>query len=400
MSFLSPKVWTLCVAWVCCASVFGQNEAEQGPEKHWSQFMKGNVTDIQQADEAFRNQNDTRIESRSCGEKPFNRWSWWMSERGGWTSAPKASSWWTASETWRSARTQTSSVSMSSTASASQPWQYVGPEGVPTHGGAGRINRLKVDPMDANHWYACAPSGGLWQTYDSGANWEVVGVDILSPLGATDLWIDPQDAQHLWLATGDGNGGDTYSIGLLESWDHGQSWVPLELSFESSMERKIQCIGPHPTSAGSFLVATDLGVFKTSNGGDSFDLVLPGQARDLVWLNDTVAVAAIDNNGIHRSSIQESHGTRSFFLNPRALVEFNWPQKHGGRQCATPSTRWPATTSGRAFGILAKHGCRPHMDSRGHLRFWPESPGLHHHRCRQRRPSVLGFVHRGGPRGC
>ena len=148
--------------------------------------------DIQQADEAFRNQNDTRMESRSCGEKPFNRWAWWMSERGGWTSAPKASSWWTASEAWRSARTQTSSVSMSSTASASQPWQYVGPEGVPTHGGAGRINRLKVDPMDANHWYACAPSGGLWQTHDSGSNWEVVGVDILSPLGATDLWIDPK----------------------------------------------------------------------------------------------------------------------------------------------------------------------------------------------------------------
>ena len=299
---LSPKVWTLWVAWVCCAPGFGQNQAEQEPEKHWSQFMKGNVTDIQQADEAFRNQNDTRMESRSCGEKPFSRWAWWMSERGGWTSAPKASSWWTAAEAWRTVRSQTSNASMSSTASASQPWQYVGPEGVPTHGGAGRINRLKVDPLDANHWYACAPSGGLWQTHDSGANWEVVGVDILSPLGATDLWIDPEDAQHLWLATGDGNGGDTYSIGLLESWDHGESWVPLELSFESNMERKIQCIAPHRTIAGSFLVATDLGVFQTSNGGESFDLVLPGLARDLVWLNDSVAMAAIDNNGIHRSS--------------------------------------------------------------------------------------------------
>ena len=302
MLLLSPKVWTLWVAWVCCAPGFGQNQAEQEPEKHWSQFMKGNVTDIQQADEAFRNQNDTRMESRSCGEKPFNRWAWWMSERGGWTSAPKASSWWAAAEAWRTVRSQTSNASMSSTASASQPWQYVGPEGVPTHGGAGRINRLKVDPLDANHWYACAPSGGLWQTHDSGANWEVVGVDILSPLGATDLWIDPEDAQHLWLATGDGNGGDTYSIGLLESWDHGESWVPLELSFESNMERKIQCIAPHRTIAGSFLVATDLGVFQTSNGGESFDLVLPGLARDLVWLNDSVAVAAIDNNGIHRSS--------------------------------------------------------------------------------------------------
>ena len=225
-----------------------------------------------------------------------------MQERGGLKSAPRASSWWLASEPWRTAKIQRSVATVSNAALSQQPWQYVGPEGVPTHGGAGRINRLTVDPMNQSHWYACAPSGGLWQTFNSGLTWEVVGVDVLSPLGATDLWVDPENPQHLWLATGDGNGGDTYSIGLLESWNHGQSWLPLELAFESSMERKIHHISPHHLVPGSFLVATDLGVFKTSNGGQSFDLVLPGLARDVLWMSDTVAVAALENNGIHRSS--------------------------------------------------------------------------------------------------
>ena len=88
-------------------------------------------------------------------------------------------------------------------------WNYVGPEGIPVHGGAGRVNRIRVDPDNAEHWYACAPSGGLWETWNAGLNWSVVGVDALAPLGVTDVWKDPQNPQHFWLATGDGNGGDT-----------------------------------------------------------------------------------------------------------------------------------------------------------------------------------------------
>ena len=42
-----------------------------------------------------------------------------------------------------------------------------------------------------------------------------------APLGASDAWIDPNDLDHVWLATGDSNGGDTCSIGILETWDGG-----------------------------------------------------------------------------------------------------------------------------------------------------------------------------------
>jgi len=265
--------------------------------QHWSVWMTGDSCDLISARQQFDAQRDLRIEPRSVGVKPFERWAWWMQERGGLEKTPRPESWWTATENWR-----IPAATMSSTSADAPVWNYVGPDEIPVHGGAGRINRVRLDPNNSQHWLACAPSGGLWQSFDSGMTWEVLGVDALSPLGATDVWMDPNDNEHLWLATGDGNGGDTYSIGLLETWNGGQSWLPLELTFEAHQGRRIQTMAHHPTGVDTVLVATDLGLFLTSDGGTSFDLVQSGSARDVFWMNDSTAVAAFDNQGVRRST--------------------------------------------------------------------------------------------------
>ena len=259
--------------------------------------MAGQEVNLTEARAQFESQAHLRTEARSCGVKPFERWAWWMQERGGLASAPDASSWWEASAEFRNALTQSQGMSLDESL-----WTYVGPESVPVHGGAGRVNRVRVDPNDPNRWLACAPSGGLWQTWNSGGQWELLGIDALAPLGVTEVWIDPANSAHLWVGTGDGNGGDTYSIGLLETWDGGQSWAPLELAFEVTQGRRIYSIAEHQVEAGTFLVATDLGVFKTTNGGLTFSLVQPGNARDVLWLNDSTAVAGMENQGLYRST--------------------------------------------------------------------------------------------------
>ena len=50
------------------------------------------------------------------------------------------------------------------------------------------------------------------------------------------------------------------------------------------------------------MVGTDLGLFKSTNGGVSFDLVLSGGTRDVSWLNDSTLVAAVENQGVFRST--------------------------------------------------------------------------------------------------
>ena len=283
------------LGWIQLAC-FGQVAQEATQTLHWTHWMQGGRVNLEQAKTHFDGQAQSRLESRSCGVKPFERWAWWMEEHGGRHRAPKPESWWNASEAWRM-----NAAASSSQNSSGLPWSFVGPREVPVHGGAGRINRLVIDPSDENHWYACAPSGGLWHSVDAGGHWEVFGIDVLAPLGATDVWVDPNDSDHLWLATGDGNGGDTYSIGVLETWDAGVSWNPLELAFEPDQGRRIHAISPHPNEPMTLLVSTDLGVFKTSNGGTTFDLTLTGLTRDAIWLNDTAVVAAIEGQGIHKS---------------------------------------------------------------------------------------------------
>ena len=219
---------------------------------------------------------------------------------------PKAESWWEASTKWRT----TKAFPPSDSATAS-PWSYLGPQSKPTHGGAGRVNRVRIDPLDENHWYACTPAGGLWHSQDAGEHWSVLGVDVLAPLGVTDVWIDPTNTNHLWLATGDGNGGDTYSIGLLETWDGGLSWSPLELEFEPNQGRRIHAIAPHPTNQDVFFVGSDIGAFKTSDGGGTFSLLLPGEVRDLAWMNDSLVIAAVANQGIFVSEDEGSTWTQS-----------------------------------------------------------------------------------------
>ena len=49
-------------------------------------------------------------------------------------------------------------------------------------------------------------------------------------------------------------------------------------------------------------VATDLGLFRTTNAGSTFDLVRSGNARDVVWVNDSTAVVGIENVGLFRTT--------------------------------------------------------------------------------------------------
>ena len=84
--------------------------------------MQDGQVSLEQAKVNFDSQAQSRLESRSCGVKPFERWAWWMEERGGLHNAPKPESWWNASAAWR----------MNAAASVSQGsstpiWTFVGP---------------------------------------------------------------------------------------------------------------------------------------------------------------------------------------------------------------------------------------------------------------------------------
>ncbi len=163
---------------------------------------------------------------------------------------------------------QTNRVAAQAPAVLSNPWQFVGPNGFPTGGGAGRVNCVRFDPTNANIMYAGTPAGGLWRSTNAGVNWTLISsTDALASIGVTDIAIDHTNTQVLYIATGDGDAGDTYSVGVLKSTDGGATWNTTGLNWTVNQGRVISKLMMHPTNNQILLAATSNGIYRTTDGG-------------------------------------------------------------------------------------------------------------------------------------
>ncbi|MFL5754463.1 MAG: PKD domain-containing protein [Bacteroidia bacterium] len=163
----------------------------------------------------------------------------------------------------------------------SSTWAAVGPMGAPAGGNAGRLNVIRFDPTNANTMYVCAPAGGLWVTTNGGTSW-TTNTDQLAVIGCSDIAIDPTNTQIMYLATGDGDAGDTPSIGLLKSTNGGTTWSATGLSFAASAGISIRRVKINPNNTQQILVATNTGIYRSTNGGTTFGAaVITNSIRDM-----------------------------------------------------------------------------------------------------------------------
>ncbi|MFZ5551976.1 MAG: PKD domain-containing protein, partial [Bacteroidota bacterium] len=159
-------------------------------------------------------------------------------------------------------------------------WTPLGPTGAPIGGGAGRINAVRFMPGTPTTIFACAPAGGLWVSTNNGASWST-NTDQLAVIGCTDIAIDPTNTQIRYLATGDGDAGDTYSIGVLKSTDGGVTWNTTGLSWTVNQGRTISRLLINPSNPQVLLAATSNGIYRTANGGTSWAQVQTGNFMDM-----------------------------------------------------------------------------------------------------------------------
>jgi hypothetical protein len=114
-------------------------------------------------------------------------------------------------------------------------WSLVGPSSPPTssvafYPGMGRINALAFNGTDTNIMYVGSPAGGIWKTTNGGSNWVAKG-DSFPNMGISDIVINPTNTNILYVATGDADGGQNRSIGILKSINGGNSWTTTGLTF-------------------------------------------------------------------------------------------------------------------------------------------------------------------------
>ena len=160
-------------------------------------------------------------------------------------------------------------------------WEYAGPTGPTGLGGSGRLNRLVDRPGQPDEWWACAPAGGVWRTTDAGTTWTAMGNGQLESIGVTDIAFHPTDPNRLWIATGDGDFGDTRSIGIWTSADGGASWTATGLDWAPFMGRTLSRILVHPDHPDTLWAASSLGIYRSVDGGDQWSRTLTGNMASL-----------------------------------------------------------------------------------------------------------------------
>ena len=214
------------------------------------------------------------------------------------------------------------SISLSSSvtdlkSSATKYWKPLGPFSIPaSYGGAGRLNCVEYDPNNPNIIYVGAPSGGIWKSTDAGSSWSSTSDNMLS-IGVTDIAVDYSNSNTIYIATGDGDFSDTYSIGVMKSTDGGKTWNTTGLNttngFNITDLKTISRILIHPTDPTIIFAATSTGVYRSSNSGDSWRPVISGSNfKDIKFKpGNPNTVYAVSTKNLYIST----NGGNSFAIN-------------------------------------------------------------------------------------
>ncbi|MGA0109291.1 MAG: PKD domain-containing protein [Schleiferiaceae bacterium] len=177
-------------------------------------------------------------------------------------------------------------------------WTPVGPfDGNPIQG-IGRINVVAFHPTQANVIYAGAPAGGLWKSTDNGTTWST-NTDLLPNLGVSAIAIDPVHPDTMYIATGDRDGGDTYTIGVLKSTDGGETWNPTGLVFQLTNYTRTTGLVIHPTQTQTLVATTRAGFYRTPDGGATWSIAQGGSFQSLTSTPGAphLLYAGTDSNG-------------------------------------------------------------------------------------------------------
>jgi photosystem II stability/assembly factor-like uncharacterized protein len=145
---------------------------------------------------------------------------------------------------------------------------------------SGRISDLAVNPDNISEYYVGVASGGLWKTENHGTTFKSIFDD--QPVFSIGcLAMDPNNSNIVWVGTGENNSQRNlaYGDGVYKTTDGGKSFTNMGLKTSSQIGK----IMIDPRNSNVVYVAAqgqawgsggERGLYKTSNGGKTWDLIL------------------------------------------------------------------------------------------------------------------------------
>jgi hypothetical protein len=275
-------------------------DAQQQPSLDGKKPPKQNFYEIQKSFNTFWKD---KIEPgkgkipKAKGYKQFKRWEWFWQQRVGKDGIFPRSS--VIMEEWekylaehpeaklsrqrpqKNTKEISSGTDFISEGSSNGNWQFLGPyTSAGGYSGMGRINCVAFDPFNPYVIWAGSPGGGLWKSINGGNQW-TTQTDNLPVLGVSGIAIHPTNPAIMYIATGDMDNSDTYSVGVLKSINGGATWFPTGLSYAVTDGVLIKALIIHPTNPDILLAATSNGIYRTTNAGTNWTLEQSGFFHDI-----------------------------------------------------------------------------------------------------------------------
>lgn len=161
---------------------------------------------------------------------------------------------------------------------------------------------LAMDPVRPDILYA-GTSGGVYKSTNQGARWDKINNGLVSPkelassraLGVTVMAVDPFSPETVYAAT---------LSGIYKSGNGGQSWDRIAQSLPDQM---ISAMVLDRTTAGTLYVASREGVYKSTDGGATWKALNKGLAtlniRSLVQspTDSQLLYVGTNGSGLYRS---------------------------------------------------------------------------------------------------
>ncbi|MEO0883749.1 MAG: glycosyl hydrolase [Pseudomonadota bacterium] len=145
---------------------------------------------------------------------------------------------------------------------------------------SGRISDFAFFSEGHHNYLAATASGGLWHTRNAGVSWSPI-FDSEGAYAIGVVEIAPSDEKTIWVGTGENNAQRSVAFGngIYKSTDGGVTWSNMGLEDSGHISQ----IWINPEDADTVLVAAqgplwseggDRGLYKTADGGASWDLIL------------------------------------------------------------------------------------------------------------------------------
>ena len=216
---------------------------------------------------------------------------------------------------------------------------------------AGRVDDLAVLESNPAVFYVGTATGGLWKTVNNGTTWTVHFDDLDDVVSIGDIAINPNDANTVWVGSGENNNrqSGSWGSGIFKSTDGGETWKPMGLATSKHIARIIVDPVDHDVVYVAALGSLwgrggERGVYKTTDGGLTWSRVL--HVDDDTGATELVMDPA-NNKVLYAATYQRRRATWGF--NGGGPGSGMWKSSDAGRT-------WSRLTNGVPTGPLGRIG--------------------------------------------